>query len=63
VVNFHRLLISTAIVFCAFFAVWGFREYRTTGTTWSIASAVAFAVFAVGFGVYLAFLKRFLGEK
>lgn len=61
-VNFHRLLISTAIAFCLFFAVWGFREYRATGTTWAIASCVAFALFAVGFSIYLAFLKRFLGQ-
>jgi hypothetical protein len=62
VVNFHRLLISTAIVFCLFFAVWGFREYRATGTTWALASSVAFGVFSIGFSVYLAFLKRFLGQ-
>lgn len=60
-INFHRLLISTFIVFCAGFAVWGWREYQHTGTAWTLASSVAFAVFAVGFAVYLALLKRFLG--
>ena len=62
-INFHRLLITTAIIFCAGFSYWGLREYRETHTTWSLASTVAFAIFAVGLAVYLAFLKRFLGTK
>jgi hypothetical protein len=62
-INFHRLLIGTAIVFCAGFSYWGWREYRETHTAWTLASTVAFAVFAVGGVVYLAYLKRFLGTK
>jgi len=62
VINFHRVLIVTAIVFCAFFAVWGWRDHQQTGSTWSLASSIAFAVFAVGFAVYLRFLRRFLGR-
>ena len=61
-INFHKVLISTAIVFCAFFAVWGWRDYRSTASTWSLASSIAFAAFAVGFAVYLRFLRRFLGK-
>jgi hypothetical protein len=61
-IPFHRLLITVAIVFCAGFAAWGWREYQATGTTWALASSVAFALFAVGFAVYLAFLKRFLAK-
>ena len=61
-IPFHRLLIGTAIVFCAGFSYWGWREYQITGTTWSIASSVAFAGFAVLLSVYLAMLKRFLGK-
>ena len=61
-INFHRVLIVTAIVFCAFFAVWGWRDHQQTGSTWSLASSIAFAVFAVGFAVYLRFLRRFLGR-
>ena len=61
-IAFHKVLIGTAIIFCAFFAVWGWREYQHTGTTWSLASAIAFAVFAVGFAIYLRFLRRFLGK-
>lgn len=61
-INFHKVLIVTAIAFCALFAVWGWREHQQTGSTWSLASSVAFAVFAVGFAVYLKFLRRFLGR-
>lgn len=61
-INFHKVLIVTAIAFCAFFAVWGWRDYQSSGTTWSLASSIAFAVFAVGFAVYLRFLRRFLGK-
>ena len=61
-IPFHRVLISTAIVFCAGFALWGWREYQRSQTTWALASAIAFAVFAVGFAVYLALLKRFLAK-
>jgi len=62
-INFHRLLIGTAIVFCAFFAVWGWREYQSSPTGWNMAVSSAFAVFAVLLAVYLWNLKRFLGEK
>lgn len=61
-IAFHRLLIGTAIVFCAGFAVWGWREYQASGTMWALTSSIAFAVFAVGLAVYLAMLKRFLGQ-
>jgi hypothetical protein len=61
VIAFHRLLITTAIVFCAGFALWGWREYQAAHTPWALASTVAFAVFAVALAVYLANLKRFLG--
>ncbi len=62
-VAFHRLLIGTFIIFSTGFAVWGWREYQSTHTTWSLVSSIAFAVFAIGFVLYLAFLRRFLGEK
>jgi hypothetical protein len=61
-IPFHRVLISTAIVFCAGFAVWGWREYQHSHTTWALASSIAFALFAVGFAVYLSQLNRFLGK-
>jgi len=62
VINFHKVLISTAIAFCALFALWGWREYQTTHGAWDLASSIAFGLFAVGFAVYLRFLRRFLGR-
>ncbi len=61
-INFHKVLISTAIAFCVFFAAWGWREYQHSGGAWNLASSIAFAVFAVAFAVYLKFLRRFLGQ-
>ena len=60
-ITFHRLLIATAIAFCAGFAVWGWREYESTRAAWALVSAIAFAVFALGLATYLTNLKRFLG--
>jgi len=62
VILFHRFLIGTAIAFCALFSVWGWREYQASHTTWALASSIAFGVFTVGFAVYLAYLKKFLGR-
>lgn len=61
-IAFHRLLITTAIIFCAGFALWGWREYQAAHTTWALASAIAFAIFAALLGVYLANLRKFLGS-
>lgn len=59
-INFHRLLITTAIMFCAAFAVWMFRSWQGSRTWVELAASVLFAVFAVGLSVYLANLNRFL---
>jgi hypothetical protein len=62
VIPFHRLLISTAIVFCAGFtlwAAWSWRESRSAGT---LALSLAFAVATVALTYYLRHLKRFLGR-
>ena len=61
-IAFHRVLIGTAILFCAGFAVWGWREYQAAGTTWALASSIAFAIFAVALAIYLALLKKFLAQ-
>ena len=61
-IPFHRLLITVAIFFCAGFAAWGWREYQRTGSTWSLASAIAFSVFCLLLVLYLALLKRFLAK-
>jgi hypothetical protein len=60
VIVFHRLLITTAIMFCAAFAVWMFRSWQGTHAAMDILAAVLFALFAVGLSIYLANLNRFL---
>jgi len=57
---FHRFLIGTAILFCAGFAVWVFRDSRSSGSAGAMVLGVAFAVAAVGLSYYLKNLKRFL---
>lgn len=54
-IPFHKLLITTAVVFCGGFAVWA---------VWrgALVLGIAFAVLAVALGYYLSRLKRFLGR-
>lgn len=54
-IPFHRLLITTGIVFCAGFALWcWWRGAMLLG--------IGFAILAVGLGYYLRHLKRFIGR-
>ncbi|UCC71179.1 MAG: hypothetical protein JSV86_12375 [Gemmatimonadota bacterium] len=62
-VNFHKVLISTAIVFTLGFAVWSAMAYASSRQFWALASAVGFGVATVVFVLYLRNLKRFLGEE
>lgn len=57
---FHRILIGTAIVFGAGFAVWEFLAYRQTGAVENLLLGVGAAVVAVALGYYLKNLKRFV---
>jgi hypothetical protein len=53
--SFHRLLITTGIVFCAGFAVWSlWREQWVLG--------IGFAVLGAGLTYYLRHLRRFVGR-
>lgn len=61
-ISFHRLLISTAIVFCAGFALWSGWHYRESGGVGTLAVTVAFAAATVALTYYLRHLKRFLGR-
>jgi len=61
-IPFHRLLITTAIVFCAGFAAYSGWEYKDTPNLGSLAVAVIFAVAAVALTYYLRHLNRFLGR-
>lgn len=61
-VNFHKVLISAAIVFTLGFAVWSGWAYSWTGDFWAGAAAVGFGFATVVLILYLKNLKRFLGE-
>ncbi len=61
-IPFHRLLISTAIVFCAGFAVWSGWSYRESRSTGMLLLALAFVVATAALSYYLRHLKRFLGR-
>jgi hypothetical protein len=61
-IPFHRLLIGTAIVFCAGFAVWSGWDFRHSRNIGTLAVTLAFGAAAVGLTYYLRHLKRFLGR-
>jgi hypothetical protein len=59
-IPFHRLLITTAILFCAGFAAWTFVAYRASGAAADLAFALGFAIAGAALGYYLKHLNRFL---
>ncbi len=61
-VNFHKVLISTAIVFSLGFAIWSALAYYQTREFWALPSAIGFAVATIAFVLYLKNLRRFLGD-
>ncbi len=61
-VNFHKVLISTAIIFSLGFALWSGFAYAQTSEGWALASTVGFGLATVALVLYLRNLKKFLGE-
>jgi hypothetical protein len=61
-IAFHRLLIGTAILFCAIFAVWSLVAFRSSGGALPLVLGVTFALAAAGLAYYLKNLRRFLGR-
>jgi hypothetical protein len=60
-IHFHRVLIGTAILFCAGFSVRSLVIYGATGDALSLALFVAFLIATGALGFYLLNLRRFLG--
>ena len=61
-IPFHRILISSGIVFCVGFALWcgwAYKESRTPGT---LVIGLVFMAAAIALTYYLRNLKRFLGR-
>jgi hypothetical protein len=61
-IPFHRLLISTAILFCAGLAVWAGWNYRQSGEGLTLVMALGSGLAAAALSYYLRHLKRFLGR-
>ena len=59
-INFHRALIATAIIFCAGFAVWSGAAFERGGGAVNLALATGFGVAALALMYYLKNLRRFL---
>jgi len=55
VIPFHRVLITTGIVFCAVFALWGLLRGQ-------MVLGVGFGVLGAGLTYYLRHLQRFIGR-
>lgn len=62
-IPFHRLLIATAILFCAGFALWALGHYLAEPHPGMAALAAVFALLAIALTYYLWNLKRFLGGR
>lgn len=57
---FHRVLIATAIVFCAIFAFWSLITWLDTGRGLLLVLSVSFLVASGALGYYLVHLRKFL---
>ena len=63
IIAFHRILISTAIVFCGLFSAWQAASFFREGLWLGLVLGLAFGAAALGLVYYLAHLDRFLGNK
>ena len=60
-ISFHKLLIATAIVFCAGYAGWEARVFISgSGGPGSLVLSILFGILAAGFVYYLIHLQRIL---
>lgn len=60
-IGFHRLLIAIAIIFCGGFGIWEFDRALSGGGAAAFVIGGIFLLFALGLGLYLRRLARFLG--
>lgn len=60
IVTFHRILIGTAVLCAAGFAVWQYLDYRRTGDPGALWIAAAALCLSGLLAYYLRHLKRFL---
>ena len=60
-VNFHRVLIAIATLFCGGYGVYELVEFTENGEIGSLLISGFFFVVTVGLAYYLRHLKRILG--
>lgn len=61
-VGFHKVLIASAILFCAGFGGWRLLHWSRGGSASDLLLGLAFGLAALALAVYLALLRRFLGR-
>ncbi len=54
----HKILISAAVIFFFGFALRELRVYFDTGNVWAAFQSLLYLLVSVGFGIYLASLKK-----
>ena len=59
-INFHRALIATAILFCAGFAVWANAAFQRGEGAVHLVLAMGFGLATLVLAYYLKNLRRFL---
>jgi hypothetical protein len=59
-ITFHRVLIATAILFCASFSFWSLLNWLTSHDPVLLVLFVTFLAATGGLGYYLLHLRRFL---
>lgn len=58
----HKILIATAVLFFAGYALWEWRRYSQTADVGAFLRGIAAMLGAVGLGVYLRFFVRSLRQ-
>jgi hypothetical protein len=53
----HKILMTSAVAFFIFFALWELRNYGN-GEGWALFRGGLYFIVAIGFGLYLKNLKR-----
>ncbi|MBI2903243.1 MAG: hypothetical protein HYY12_06610 [Candidatus Methylomirabilis oxyfera] len=54
----HKILITTAIVFFLFYAIWEIRNYPYPGGGWAVLRGMISGTGAVGLGLYLRYFLK-----
>ena len=54
----HKILITTAIVFFLFYAVWEIRNYPDPGGMWALLRGIISGIAALGLGLYLRYFLK-----